>query len=143
MRILWNSNSPLVNSGYGTQTKLFVPQLIRLGHPTAILAYYGIAGGVYHWNGVPLYPPHLEPHGQDVFGAHAVDWRADIGMSLMDLWVTAPERYPKLRVAPWFPIDSEPIPEMVRERALKTWQPIVMSQFGVRMAEDADLDARY
>src|SRR6185437_2814766 len=97
MRILWNSNSPLVNSGYGTQTKLFVPQLIRLGHPTAILAYYGAAGGMTSWNGIPVYPPHLEPHGQDVFGAHAVDWRADIGMSLMDLWVTAPERYPKLK----------------------------------------------
>src|SRR5690348_10156053 len=143
MRILWCSNGAHVGSGYGTQTELFVPQLNRLGHPTAILAYYGSAGGMTSWNGIPVYPPHLEPHGQDVFGAHAVDWRADIGMSLMDLWVTAPERYPKLRVAPWFPIDQEPIPEMVRERAVKAWQPIVMSQFGLRMAEDADLDARY
>lgn len=143
MRILWCSNSPLVGSGYGAQTKLHVPRLSRLGHPTAILAYYGIAGGLSVWNGIPLYPPHIEPHGQDVFGAHAVDWKADIGISLMDLWVCHPDRYPKLRYCPWFPVDQFPLPEMIRERARQAWQPIVMSRFGLRMAEDAEIDAAY
>jgi hypothetical protein len=32
MRINWFSNSPWASTGYGVQTRLFVPRIRKLGH---------------------------------------------------------------------------------------------------------------
>lgn len=142
MNINWFSNSPLAATGYGNQTKIFVPRLAKLGHRMSISAFFGLQGGPTMWqDGIPIYPNGRHPYGQDVMGAHAVYAGADVIISLLDIWVVNP-RLP-MPWYPWYPIDHEPIPAPVRDIARQATKGIVMSKFGQRMAQAAGLDCYY
>lgn len=143
MRINWFSNSPAAATGYGNQTKTFVPRLAKLlDGGISITAFYGVQSGVLNIDGVKVYPSFKHPYGQDVIGAHAVWDGADALISLLDIWVVQPENI-GLPWFPWFPIDHEPIPANVLANARKATKPITMSKFGKRMAEMAGLNAFY
>lgn len=143
MRLNWFSNSPAACTGYGCQTKLFVPRLAKLlDGGISITAFFGNQAGVLNINGVKIYPTFKHPYGQDVIGAHAEWDQADAIISLLDIWVVQPENI-GLPWFPWFPIDHEPIPSNVLEKARKATKGIVMSKFGKRMAEQAGLDCWY
>jgi len=143
MRINWFSNSPAASTGYGNQTKLFVPRLAKLlDGGISITSFFGNQAGVLNINGVKVYPTFKHPYGQDVMGAHAVYDGADAIISLLDVWVVQPEGLP-VPWFPWFPIDHEPIPYNVLSVAKKATKGIVMSKFGKKMAEQAGLDVMY
>jgi len=144
MRILWHSNAPFSNSGYGQQTGLFAPRIQALGHPLAVSAYYGLEGGVLNYNGYTILPKRFHPYGNDVFVGHSQTWNADISISLMDVWVMEPEGYPfGFKWCPWFPIDHEPMPQIVRNKLNHAYKRIAMSKFGVRMTQQMGLDCYY
>lgn len=144
MRILWSSNSPYASTGYGNQTRLFTSRIQQLGHDVAILPFYGLEGGVINWGSIPLYPKGRDGYGNDVMGAHALHWRADILITLIDAWVLNPQAVPEsVAWCPWFPIDMEPIPPPVLRQVSKAHTPIVYSRFGERMAQAANLEALY
>jgi glycosyltransferase involved in cell wall biosynthesis len=142
MRINWFSNSPWAPTGYGNQTRVFVPRLRALGHEMSITAFYGLQGAPLGWEGIPVYPVAKHPYGQDIMNAHAVNSRAELIISLLDIWVCQPENL-TLPWFPWFPIDHEPIPDKVLEKARQATKGITMSKFGRRMAENAGLDTFY
>jgi glycosyltransferase involved in cell wall biosynthesis len=142
MRINWFSNSPWASTGYGNQTKTFVPRLRRLGHEMSITAFYGLQGAPIGWEGIPVYPVAKHPYGQDIMNAHAVNARAEAIISLLDVWVCQPENL-TLPWFPWFPIDHEPIPDKVLEIARRATRGITMSRFGQKMAENAGLETLY
>jgi len=144
LRINWFSNSPLVPTGYGCQTRLNVPRLKKLGYDMSISAFYGLQGGMANFNGVPIYPQCKHPYGQDVIGAHAEAAKSDIIITLMDAWVVQPENIPpSIAWYPWFPIDTEPMSPRVLNEVLKSRKGIVMSKFGERMAKTLHLDVYY
>lgn len=143
MRIAWLSNAPWAPTGYGNQTNVFVPRLQRLGHELAVIAYYGLEGGVLNWNGIPVYPRAYHPYGQDVAAAHALQFRADILISLMDAWVCQPEALKGVPWCPWFPVDMEPLPPPVKRKVEQAFCRIVFSRFGQRMCEEAGLEVEY
>jgi len=150
MKLSWLSNAPFAPSGYGNQTKLFAPRLQTiLGHEVAVICFWGLDAGVLNYpdgggGQVMLYPKGAHPWGQDVFGAHAAHFGADLGITLMDSWVCSPEMYgPLLKWAPWYPVDSEPLPRIIREKVAKAYERIVYSRFGERMTADAGLSCRY
>lgn len=143
MRILWSSNSPFASTGYGVQTKRFVPAIRDLGHDVSVLAFYGLEGGVLKWGGIEMYPRAYHPYGQDVIRSTAEHVNADIVISLMDAWVCEPQRYPEIRHVPWFPVDMEPLPEAVKRVVERAFARIVMSRFGERMMDEAGLDCLY
>jgi FkbM family methyltransferase len=132
----------VLTTGYGVQTKLIAPRLVKAGHEVTITAWTGLQGGVLNWNGITTLPGYIHPYGQDIAGAHASN--ADIMISLLDSWVCEPERYPKkLRWIPWFPIDSEPLMPGVRVKVEQAYHRITMSKFGNQMMDDAGLDYSY
>lgn len=143
MRILWSSNAPWAFSGYATQTRATVPQLQALGHELAIAAFFGLQGGILNWNDVPIYPSMYHRYGQDAIAPHAAHFKADLMISLMDIWVCEPDRYPNTRWCPWFPIDHEPMPECVAAKAARAFYPITMSQFGKAMCDRIGLETGY
>lgn len=145
MRVLWVANAPWANTGYANQTRVFVPRLKELlGHEMAIAAFYGLEGAPLNLNGIQVYPKGFHPYGQDVVGAHSAHFKADITITLLDSWVCEPKMYGEhVRWAPWFPIDMEPLPKIVRDKVAQAEQPIVYSRFGERMAQEAGLDPRY
>lgn len=143
MRILWVSNSVFASTGYGVQSKHFIPRIRDLGHDVSMLAFYGLEGGTLDWDGIRLYPRAVHPYGQDAVRGTAEFVGADIVLSLMDAWVCEPQRYADQRHVVWFPVDMEPLPEPVKHVAERAFTRIVMSRFGERMVTDAGLDCIY
>lgn len=144
MRIQWYSNAPWSSVGYGVQTRLFAPRINRLGYPVSIFAFYGLEGAMLNWqDGIPVYPRAFHPYGADITAAHAAHFDADIILSLMDAWVNQPEQMQGRRWVPWFPIDMEPAPPPVLRNVQRAFHRIAMSQFGMRMLENAGLSCSY
>lgn len=144
MKITWLSNAPWAATGYGNQTKLFVPRLQALGHELAIIAFYGLEGGVLTWHGAHVLPRGFHSYGQDVVAAHSANFQADIAISLIDAWVLEPKMHlHNMKWVPWFPVDMEPLPPPVAAKVVDSFQPIVYSKFAERMAANAGIDVRY
>jgi glycosyltransferase involved in cell wall biosynthesis len=142
MKINWFSNAPYASTGYGNQTKNFVPRLAALGHEMSITSFYGLQGARINWQGIPVFPVGKHPYGQDVMSAHAEFAGAQVIISLLDIWVCRPDDI-RLPWFPWFPIDHEPIPANVAAVASRATKPITMSKFGHRMAQNAGIESFY
>lgn len=143
MRILIVSNSPWAKTGYGVQTNLFMTRLKNAGHEVAVLAYYGLEGGAFFYNGVLCYPKGQHPYGMDVVNAHARSFQADAIMTLMDTWVITTANLQPFKWIAWYPVDHEPMPPKVREAITMANFRIAMSKFGVSETNKAGLDCYY
>ena len=144
MRILWMSNAPWSPSGYGQQSQLFLQRLKKLGHEMSCLAFYGLEGGGLNLNGIQYLPRMNHPYGNDVSLAYYVTQKADILLSLMDVWVLNAEDYPvQMTWVPWYPVDHDPMPNIIRNKLSKAFKRICYSKFGVEMTHNAGLDCYY
>lgn len=90
MRISILSNSPWSATGYGMQAKLISTRLRDLGHAVAVQAFHGHAGSPINWNGIQIYGVVAHPFGQDIMHANAMNFKSDILISNMDIWVVEP-----------------------------------------------------
>jgi glycosyltransferase involved in cell wall biosynthesis len=143
-RMLWCSNAPWVPSGYGVQTRLFVPRIANAGFDTAIVPFFGLMGGPIGWQGIKLYPGSGHKTAQDILGAHARDFQADFVIFHADAWVLDFNLLGRgIRIVPWFPVDSDPIPEAVAQCVRQSWRGVTFSRFGQRKAAEAGLDVAY
>lgn len=153
MRIFLSSNSLYSKTGYGVQARLMLPRIAALGHDVGMCAWYGLEGGMLNYSmehqgksyPIPLYPKGRDGYGNDVVGLHAQHFKADIVISLIDAWVLNAQAHSPngIRYCPLFPVDMEPIPPPVLRVVKDSFQPLVYSKFGERMARDAGLDPRY
>lgn len=143
MKINWHSNAPWSSTGYANQTRLFTPRIRDLGYDMSITAFYGLQGGMAEWRGIRVLPSGKHPYGQDIIGASARFDGADCIISLMDVWVMQPENNAGLPWFPWFPVDCEPAPRMVVDKARRATKGIAMSKFGQAQAQAVGLDTFY
>lgn len=148
MRILLHSNSPFAPTGYGVQTKVFAPRLKRLGHDVAISAFWGLHAGVIHYQGMPIYPGGFHGYGLDVWSRHAVEFKADLIISLIDAWVLDADTLAAgQRWVPWFPVDMETgkgaLCPPVRRQVERAYARIVFSKYGERVTRASGLDCYY
>jgi glycosyltransferase involved in cell wall biosynthesis len=152
MKILFATNSPTTPTGYGAQAALMLPRLLGLGHHVGMFAWYGAEGAVIEHRlthqgteyAYPVYPRWRDGYGNDIVQAHARHFGADLVLSLIDAWVLNPEAHGGARNwAPYFPVDSEPIPPPVLAKVKDAAFPIVYSRFGERMMRNANLTPYY
>jgi len=143
LKILWVSNAPHSPTGYGNQTQVNVPRLKALGHEMSVTAFYGLQGAPSNWNGVLVLPASQNPYGNDVIVADATHVEADIVITLMDVWVLAPEVMSRVAWYPWLPIDHDPAPPAVVDVLKACRRPIAYSQFGVKKLKEAGFDPLY
>jgi glycosyltransferase involved in cell wall biosynthesis len=155
VRILWYSNSPHAPSGYGNQTNLFVPRLKnRLDHEVAIAAFWGLEGCKVESDGITIYPKSIgSPYGPESMAVPALDFKADLIISLMDVWALGAGVNGGIPIAPWYPVDHGPLPPPIRDRlqpgpqnpfgASGPAMAIAMSRFGECMTREAGIDCRY
>lgn len=145
MRFTWLSNAPWSPSGYGQQTRLLTDRLANMGHQIGIICYYGLEGGVLQPSPNILCMPKLgHPYGNDAVVPHSVNFGARVTMSLTDIWVMNPEEYPAgLHWVPWYPVDHDPMPLVIRGKLNSSWKRIAMSKFGVEMTHNAGMDCLY
>lgn len=144
LSISWFSNAPWYNTGYGNQTRLFVPRLKRAGYDVAITSFAGLEGSVLNWmDGIQVYPRGYHLYGQDMLAACAIHQQTDVTISLMDAWVCEPDMFPDIRWVPWFPIDSHPVTRINSDKVARAYDRLVFSKHGCKMMDDAGLDYSY
>jgi glycosyltransferase involved in cell wall biosynthesis len=149
MKFAWNSNSPWAATGYGDQTSLILPRLKDAGHEPAIIAFYGLEGGVLNWKGMPVLPKGMMPYGQDIAAAHTKQFGAKYLFTFIDAWIFNNSPFyeslqrEKIRWIPYFPIDSEPLPPAVRVAVERAYRRVVYSKFAARMMDAAGLEYSY
>jgi glycosyltransferase involved in cell wall biosynthesis len=140
VRIILHSNldAPWSVTGYGQQTALLAPRLRDAGHEVAISAFWGLAGGMLDWDGIPVYPSGQDLYGNDMLAGHARHFDAELVITLMDMWVLSPDLLSSLPVACWMPVDTEPLGKANYRvlTAAGSVIPVAMSAFGRdRLAE--------
>lgn len=144
MRINWFSNAPWTCTGYGNQTKLFYDRIHKLGHDLSITAFWGLQGGIINTGDVPVFPMVRDAYGMDVIGAHAAAWGADIIITLFDCWAVNPDNIPAgIGWYPWFPIDTEPVHDLIVARIKRARKGITMSKFGQAQMAKQGIDTFY
>ena len=143
MRILWASDAPWSQSGYGVETRITAPRLAALGHEVALLTTYGLQGGKQVWEGLPVYPGGADPFGNDVIGQAARDWRADVVITLKDSFVFRPEAFQGLRWTPLVPVDHDPLPMQISSVLRAAYRPIAYAPNGFRSMRAAGFDPLY
>jgi len=144
VKFTWLSNASWWGSGYGTQTNLFLPRFKEDGHDPALIAYCGLTGNILDINGIKVFPQALHPYGQDICWEHTSRYGTDIMFSLTDAWVIETERIPRnYKWIPYYPVDSNPMPPLVRERLKSAYKRIAMSKYGVEKTHEAGMDCYY
>lgn len=148
MKILWSSNAPWVRTGYGVQTKLTCERIQESKRHSiaAIFGWCGLEAGSLNWGSIPILPrhPNSHPFGADLLGFYAQRVQADIAITLIDAWVQEPDSLsPDVRWVPYFPVDHDPIPPLVRDKVSKAFARINYSKFGVEKCREAGLDSFY
>ena len=144
MKFTWHSNAPWAATGYGNQTKIFVPRLKRLGHDVAVIAFYGLEGGRIMWDdNIPIYPKGSHVYGQDILGAHSGHFGTNVTISLLDAWVFQPDMFQQALWIPWFPVDMDPIPPPVVRTIKRAFDRIVFSKYAQEKTQEAGLTAHY
>ena len=146
MRLLWMSNAPWVQTGYGNQTRLFAPRINAMEeHDVTVFAFYGLSGSALTWNGMKILPHGIDMYGQDIMSVHAKNTGCQIILSLIDAWVVKPKNiiHQDIKFVPWFPVDSEPLPIAVGETVAQAHKRIVFSRFAERMVNQRGMDCYY
>ena len=149
--ILWASNSPWSQTGYGQQTAQACQRLHKDGHKVAIASNYGLEGAVSTWRDIPHFPRGYDMYSNDVIPAHSMSWAnanpdsVPLLVTLFDTWIFKGEPWAQVdQIASWVPIDHSPIPPDVA-----TWcrrpnvTPIAMSQFGQDALLAAGIESLY
>jgi glycosyltransferase involved in cell wall biosynthesis len=139
MKIIWQSNAPWNNSGYGKETALFVPRIAQLGHEIAISAPYSFGGNVLEWQGFQVFPCARDSAGNDTIIANHEHFKADLTLTLADVFglLKSAGVLSQIPLAHWFPVDCDPLGEhdltVLREGG---GIPVAMSHFGERVLRD-------
>lgn len=144
MNILWYSNAPWAPTGYGNQTGLVVPHLVKK-HNVSILANYGLNGQPLGLGGVTVYPAGKEGYSNDVVEGTCKEVEADVLITLYDAWPLKFWRSESFETPwlAWAPIDHETITPGVKESLSRADLPIAYSVHGVLAMQEAGLKPAY
>lgn len=142
MKILWHSNSPGVQSGYGGQTDIFARQIKNAGHDLMISAFYGLYGQRINVNGVMIMPGSRHSYGDDILGDHVERLKPDVCITLIDVWVFSDDTIKRSKMTPWTPVDHDPIPPAVLVNLNRCEHVWAMSRFGEIMMKNAGVKAQ-
>ena len=148
MRIAFYSNSPHIGTGYGTQTAQLTKRMRGDGHDVAVISNYGTVGGVFEWDGMPVYPMGADAWSNDTIVAHTMDWaqRGPVVLfTLFDVWPLRNEQLDRIpQIVSWVPIDHAPAPpEVLRWCSRPNVLPVAMAEFGREMLGLAGVEHRY
>lgn len=131
LRILWNSNSPWTNSGYGVQSKKITDHMVKEGYPVGYVCNYGMEGGIFEKDGMTIFPKTGSAFGEDACVDHGNEFNADTVFTYLDIWSMNPLALQQIRR--WIPcvfIDQDPPPEPTIERLRIAYRIVTVSKFG-------------
>jgi len=142
LRVLWASDAPWATSGYAVETALTCVRL-KEHCDLALIATFGLHGGMQEWNGIPVFPGGADAFSNDVIGKAAKAWQADCIITLKDALVFQPQTFNGFRWIPMTPCDHDPSTPQVIERVRQSYRPIAYAPHGFRALRKAGLDPLY
>ena len=144
LRILWNSNAQWSTSGYGSQMTYLLPAIKKDGWQQAMIAFYGLEGGVINLDGIKTYPRIGDVWGADAMIHHAKDFNADVTISQQDIWVLDPNAIKQFKNwIPWLPVDHDPISQALVDRLKMAYRIIAYSKFAQAQLASKGLHSTY
>lgn len=144
MKIMWFSNAPWLNTGYGRQTRYIIHRLKQAGHEIACLAYTGLENGSLYHEGILCLPRKHYLYGQDSIAEHCTNWGADVLISLTDVWAMNPETFKDhVKWIPWYPVDHDPLPATIKQKLSYATKRIAMSEYGRDKTNEAGIDCSF
>lgn len=151
LKILWTSDSPHVDTGFGRVAKSIISRLKHThGHDVVVLGvnHYGDPYDPEEFD-YPIYPCD-KGHPDAIFGIHklwniAAKYQPDVLFILNDPWVTAkylaarpPGLLPNLKIVTYFPLDAGPLKKGWAETLSKLDAQICYSKFAERIIIEAN-----
>lgn len=142
MNILLLSNFT-VQSGYSLQARILVPQLQKLDHHVTVVDIRAGGGSTSQVGNVVILPTVHDALGGDIIQTHYSRSKADIVISLVDVWGLNPDIMGTLNWCPITPIDHSPVPPAVAHSLKAAKGIIALSRFGQRELSNAGYQSQY
>lgn len=156
MNIYWHSTVPWSPSSYSVLTARTVPQIVRAGHDVTLGTWYGLAGAPMPWqivdkktgktNTVNILAHHQvggNTYGEALLVENYKFSRAEVCITVCDVFVFPAQVTQQTNFAPWAPIDTDPVPDGIIQALQPAIYPMVYSKWGVEMLEQAGVKAHY
>jgi len=131
-------------SAYSKVTYETCTRLAKLGYDVAHIPM-GRANRMGKWvyQGVLIYPSGNDPFGEDVAIDHYIDYKADLLITLKDLWCFQSLHRWAINLVPIVPIDHDPVSPMITSRLHTAFRVIAISRFGQRQLKQSGIDSVY
>jgi len=85
-----------------------------------------------------------DPWGSDGIVKHAQKWKADVVITLQDIWVLNEENLKKTKNwIPILPVDHDPIPPAIKDRLKHAYRVISYSKFGYKELKKNGIHSTY
>lgn len=141
LKIMWTSNAVWSPSGYSNVSKDMYRNFRENGWSPdnfAFIDMYGLHGGkIRDEHGYLHYPLMDHQMGSDAMVHHSRDFKADIVISLLDIWPQNPSDLSQIpRFIPWAPIDYDPVPKPILNNLRFANRIVSMSKFGEKQLQD-------
>ncbi len=131
MRILWCSNAPWVNSGYGVFTREILRLMRNDGWPLACVAFAGLESGLLDWEGIRCYPKMSEAYGGDALYLHGKDWGAHVHFTMQDTPTLNSSYLAQIPVwIPYTPVHYSPAEPFVTQQLNYAYKILTFAEFG-------------
>jgi len=138
---MFTGAAPWTNSGYGKPFRSVIPRLYKAGYEQALCAFYGWAGAVTETEveGAPLriYPSAKDGYFNDIIEHHASSFRADVVISLQDVWILNDWGNKGFPWCPWLPVDTHPVAPVIVKAIEGCHTPLVWVDWAKRELEGA------
>ena len=125
-------------SGYANQTALFAPRFAALGFEVVISAPGSYRGQPLAYGDCLIIGGARDPHGNDVLAGDYQAHKADLLITLCDLFALYPSApdIARMNAAHWMPVDTEPAGEVdIATLRDGGGTPVAISRFGQRTLE--------
>lgn len=153
MKVLVHATGPWSASSYSILVNRTVPNIVGDGHEVVLSTWYGLQGGPLPWqirkngqaigNVMVLPGAHGDTYGAELMGLSYNRFKADVLITMSDIWVFAKKHTHAINWAPWFPVDYAPLPISIIESMEPAIYPMVYSKWGLQVIEEAGYKAHY
>jgi glycosyltransferase involved in cell wall biosynthesis len=128
--------------------------MVRDGHKVTLGTWYGLAGQPLPWTiagreGQPAKSVTVLPakngsnYAIDTMVASYKHFKAEVLITISDVWVFPKDQTRMTNFCPWLPIDHDPPPKPVLEALEPAIYPMVYSRWGVEVLKEAGVKAHY
>lgn len=144
MKLFWHGIKPNCKTGYGVQSKLFIPKL-RAAHDVILhpmIDQYETqvdSTGLIHLGTGPA----SKGYGNAFFDMHVANHAPDAVISMNDAYACDPDKFARV---PWFPfvmVDCAPLLGKLAKALKSAKKCIAITRWGQRVLKDSGFDSWY